>query len=165
MSKNLQNQTDQIAIIGMGCRFPGGVNTPESFWKLLQDGVDAITEIPPERWDVDALYDADQAAPGKTYVRRGGFIDDVDRFDPEFFGISPREAAHIDPQQRLLLEVSYEALEDAGEVLEQLSGNPVGVFVGYYIHDYAHIQLFDRSLISAHTGTGTAMSIGANRIS
>ena len=165
MSKNLQNEKDQIAIIGIGCRFPGGVNSPESFWKLLRDGKDAITEIPSERWDVDALYDVDQATPGKTYVRRGGFIEDVDRFDPEFFGISPREATHIDPQQRLLLEVSYEALEDAGEVPEHLSGKPVGVFVGYYIHDYAHIQLFDRSLINAHTGTGTAMSIGANRIS
>ncbi len=165
MSKNLQSKTDPIAIVGIGCRFPGGVNSPESFWKVLENGVDAITDIPSDRWDIDALYDADRTVNGKTYVRRGGFIDGVGDFDPEFFGISPREAAHIDPQQRLLLEVAYEALEDAGEVPEDLSGKPVGVFVGYYIHDYAHIQLFDRNLINVHTGTGTAMSIGANRIS
>lgn len=165
MSKNFQREEDKVAIVGMGCRFPGGVNSPESFWKLLRDGVDAIEDVPPERWNVEALYDLDRDTPGKTYSRQGGFIKNVDCFDPEFFGISPREAVHIDPQQRLLLEVSYEAIEDAGEVPEKLSGEAVGVFVGYYIHDYAHIQLFDRSLINPHTGTGTAMSIGANRIS
>jgi acyl transferase domain-containing protein/surfactin synthase thioesterase subunit/acyl carrier protein len=165
MSKNIRIESDPVAIVGMSCRFPGGVDSPDHFWKVLENGVDTITDIPHDRWDVDAVYDSDRAANGKTYVRRGGFIDGIGDFDPSFFGISPREAVHIDPQQRLLLEVTQEALEDAGEIPRDLSGKPVGVFVGYYIHDYAHIQLFDRNLINVHTGTGTAMSIGANRIS
>ena len=156
---------EPIAIIGMGCRFPGGVDSPESYWALMRDGINAITDVPADRWDMDALYSADRTQPGKTYVRRGGFLRDIDKFDPAFFGISPREAAHIDPQQRLLLEVAYEALEASGEPLERLRGSLTGVFVGLFIHDYAHIQLVERELIDAYTGTGTAMSIAANRVS
>src|SRR5829696_8881079 len=102
---------EPIAIVGIGCRFPGA-DGPDEFWKLLHDGVDAITEVPPDRWNVDDLYDPDPAVPGKMITRWGGFLDGIDRFDREFFGISPREASGIDPQQRLLLEVTWEALED-----------------------------------------------------
>jgi len=109
-----RSKTEPIAIIGMGCRFPGCANNPENFWQLLRDGVDAIAERPSERWDIDAYYDPDPELAGKIYTRYGGFLQQVDRFDPFFFGISPREAASLDPQQRLLLEVSWEALENAG---------------------------------------------------
>ena len=154
-----------IAIVGLGCRFPGGVTTPDEYWTLLRDGVDAISEVPPDRWNKEALFSEDRSKPGKMYVRWGGFLDGIDLFDPEFFGISPREAVHIDPQQRLLLEVAYEALEHAGEPLAALRGTKTGVFVGLFIHDYAHMQLSSRELIDAYTGTGTSMSIAANRIS
>src|SRR6187549_3928074 len=95
---------EPIAITGIGCRFPGGASGPGAFWKLLCDGVDAITEIPPDRWNIPAYYNAEPGLPGKTNSRWGGFIDGIDQFDPAFFGISPREAAFMDPQQRLLLE-------------------------------------------------------------
>src|SRR4051812_13842366 len=103
---------EPIALIGIGCRFPGGANDPASFWKLLCDGVDAITEIPEDRWNIGAFYDEDVNTWGMTHHRYGGFVDGIDQFDPEFFGISPREAPAIDPQQRLLLELAWEALED-----------------------------------------------------
>src|SRR4030095_375643 len=96
--------SEPIAIIGMGCRFPGGANEPESFWQLLRNGVDAITQVPPERWDVDAFFDPHPGAYGKMYTRWGGFLSDIDLFDSQFFGIAPREAEAMDPQQRLLLE-------------------------------------------------------------
>ena len=109
-----RRRQEPLAIIGMACRFPGDANNPEAFWRLLRKGTDAITEIPPERWDVDAYFDPDRNKPGKMYVRRGAFLRRVDEFDPQFFGISPREAVKMDPQQRLLLEVCWEALENAG---------------------------------------------------
>ena len=121
--------------------------------------------MPGSRWDADAFFAADPAAPGRTYARRGGFLDNIDQFDPDFFGISPREAAHIDPQQRLLLETAHEAIEDAGERWEDPALRKTGVFVGVFIHDYQHIQFADRELLGAHTGTGSAMSLAANRIS
>src|SRR5712691_593879 len=133
-------KTEPIAIIGMGCRFPGGASNPAAFWQLLRDGVDAVGEVPPDRWDIDALYDQDPAAPGKMYTRWAGFLEGVDQFDPAFFGISPREAATMDPQQRLLLEVAWEALEYAGLPPEQLSGSASGVFVGVCGSDYARFQ-------------------------
>ncbi len=117
-------RTEPIAVIGLGCRFPGGANSPEAFWQLLVNGVDAITEVPRERWDSDALFDADPSAAGKVTTRWGGFLSDVDQFDAAFFGIAPREAAGMDPQQRLLLEVAWEAFEDAGQTIEQASGQP-----------------------------------------
>ncbi|MGB3650453.1 MAG: polyketide synthase, partial [Rivularia sp. (in: cyanobacteria)] len=108
-------RTEPIAIVGMGCRFPGGANNPESFWQLLRWGVDTIAEVPMSRWDIDAFYDPNPETPNKMYARQGGFLDiGVDDFDADFFGIAPREAVSIDPQQRLLLEVSWEALENAG---------------------------------------------------
>jgi len=106
--------SDPIAIIGMGCRFPGDVRSPQDYWRLLRDGVDAITKAPPERWDAEAYFDPDPQAPGKTNSRWGGFLSGQDLFDPLLFGISPREAASIDPQQRLLLEVAWETLWDSG---------------------------------------------------
>src|SRR6266516_1002614 len=106
-----RRRTEPIAIIGIGCRFPGGASSPADFWQMLSNRVDATGDVPPDRWDADAIYDPDPGAPGKSYVKRGGFLDKIDEFEPEFFGISPREAVGLDPQQRLLLEVSWEALE------------------------------------------------------
>lgn len=158
---------EPIAIIGIGCRFAGSVYDPASFWKLLCDGVDAITEIPPDRWHIPSFYDPDPGTPGKTYARWGGFIRDIDRFDAQFFGISPREAAQMDPQQRLLLEVAYEAIEDGGQPLERLSQRRTGVFVGISTNDYAQIQSThqERNAIDTYTTTGGVMSIVANRLS
>ncbi len=158
---------EPIAVIGMSCRFPGGANSPAAFWELLRQGVDAIGPIPAERWDGEALYDGDLLAPGKMNTRHGGFLKHVDLFDAAFFGLSPREAAHMDPQQRLLLEVAYEALEAAGQSLEQLAGSRTGVFVGVHSHssDYTLMQVDDLSAIDMHTSTGTAHSIFANRLS
>jgi acyl transferase domain-containing protein/surfactin synthase thioesterase subunit/NADPH:quinone reductase-like Zn-dependent oxidoreductase/NAD(P)-dependent dehydrogenase (short-subunit alcohol dehydrogenase family) len=157
--------SEPVAIVGIGCRFPGDICSAREFWQLLCDRGDAIDEVPPDRWDVDALFSPDPTAPGLTYARRGGFLTGIDQFDPEFFGISPREAAYIDPQQRLLLETAHEAMEDAGERWEDPAIRNTGVFVGVFIHDYQHMQFNERRALSAHTGTGTAMSITANRIS
>ncbi len=156
-----------IAIIGMGCRFPGGANTPEHFWKLLSDGVDAIGEIPPDRWLLSTFYNPDAGRPGRSYVRYGGFVKDIDKFDAEFFGISPREAARMDPQHRMLLEVAYEALEDGGQAVERLAGTKTGVFIGISTCDYGGIQLSvtERRSIDAYTNLGMGLCIAANRIS
>jgi acyl transferase domain-containing protein/NADPH:quinone reductase-like Zn-dependent oxidoreductase/SAM-dependent methyltransferase/acyl carrier protein len=161
------NRNEGIAIIGMGCRFPGGVNDAASFWKLLTEGRDAVSEVPSNRWNVERFYDAEPGIVGKTIAKRGGFIEGIDQFDPQFFGISPREAPYIDPQQRLLLETAWEAIEDAGIVLNLEKGTDIGVFVGISHNDYQGIQhtSTDRSGISAHTPTGSAHSIAANRIS
>ncbi len=156
-----------IAIIGIGCRFPGGVNDTESFWKLLVDGRDAVCDVPADRWNVERFYDAEPGLAGKSVAKRGGFVEGIDQFDPQFFGISPREAPYIDPQQRLLLETAWEAIEDAGMVLDFEKGTDIGVFVGISHNDYQGIQhsSTDRAGISAHTPTGSAHSIAANRIS
>lgn len=160
-------QADAIAIIGIGCRLPGGVHGPASFWQLLQNGVDAITEIPPDRWNIQKFFDPDQQKPGHTYAKWGGFIDKIDQFDAQFFGISPREAAVMDPQQRLLLEMTWEALEDGGQAPETLAGSQTGVFVGIFMRDFEQLMIssLNRNIINNHTGVGTAMSIAANRIS
>ncbi|NEQ85580.1 MAG: polyketide synthase, partial [Moorea sp. SIO2I5] len=129
-------QKEPIAIIGMGCRFPGGASTPEAFWDILQNGVDAITEVPQDRWHLDDYYDPDPDSPGKIYTRYGGFLNKLQEFDNNFFGISPKEAIHLDPQQRLLLEVSWEALENSGKNPQQLQGSPTGVFIGICGNDY-----------------------------
>lgn len=158
---------EDIAIIGMGCRFPGGLNNPEDFWKFICEGREAVCEVPTDRWNIDRFYDEEAGLPGKSIAKRGGFITGIDQFDPQFFGISPREAPYIDPQQRLLLETSWEAMEDAGLVLDLRHGTDIGVFVGISHNDYQAIQggAGDRSRISAHTPTGHAHSIAANRIS
>ncbi|MEM1290506.1 MAG: SDR family NAD(P)-dependent oxidoreductase [Cyanobacteria bacterium P01_H01_bin.162] len=161
-----QQQTEPIAIVGMACRFPGGANSPEAYWELLRQGMDAITDIPEQRWDVAAHYDPDAEAPGKMYTRFGGFIDQVDQFDPQFFGISPREARSLDPQQRLLLEVSYTALENAGQPPFDLRGTRTGVFVGVSFDDYAQLSVRsgDLTRIDAHSSLGNTRSIVAGRL-
>jgi myxalamid-type polyketide synthase MxaD len=159
-------RTEPIAIIGMACRFPGGANSPAAFWRLLRDGVDAITEIPADRWDVEKYFDPDPAAAGKMYSRWGSFLEDVDKFDAGFFGISPREALSIDPQQRLLLEVAWEALEHAGQSQEHVSRSKTGVFVGLTNAEYfQHIKLGGFEVIDAYYGTGAVLSSAAGRIS
>jgi acyl transferase domain-containing protein len=161
------NDELHIAIIGIGCRYPGGANSPESYWELMRNGVDAVTEVPADRWDTRIFYHPDSGRPSKANTRWGGFIEKIDHFDPRFFGISPREAKHMDPQQRLLLEVAWEALEDGGQVLERVSGTAVGVFIGISTYDYGEIHhgMNDRELIDAHSNLGGAQSIAANRIS
>src|SRR5262245_20461657 len=158
---------EPIAIVGMGCRFPGGVDGPDAFWRLLAEGVDAIGEVPRDRWDVDAYYDANPDAPGKMSTRWGGFLDQVDKFDPDAFGISAREAATLDPQQRLLLEVSAEALERAGYAADRLFGSATGVFVGIGSFDYMQLQLQrgDPSQIDAYLATGGCHSVASGRLS
>src|SRR3546814_530313 len=140
---------EPVAVIGIGCRMPGGIDGPEAFWDMLEAGTDAVSEVPPERWDADAFYDPDPDAPGKMNTRWGGFLRDVDRFDAEFFGISPREAVSMDPQQRLVLEVAWRALEHAGVPPLSLAGSRTGVFLGICTSDYA--RLGDASRSEEHT--------------
>ncbi|HEX8898342.1 MAG TPA: type I polyketide synthase, partial [Chthoniobacterales bacterium] len=158
---------DRIAIIGIGCRFPGGVNDAESFWKLLLERRDAVSDVPADRWNIERYYDPEPGIAGKTFVKRAGFLDQIDKFDPQFFGISPREAPYVDPQHRLLLETAWEAIENAGVVLDFEKGSDIGVFVGISHNDYQGMQstAFDHFGITPHTATGSAHSIAANRIS
>ncbi|MCB9450592.1 MAG: SDR family NAD(P)-dependent oxidoreductase [Anaerolineaceae bacterium] len=161
-----QGQSEPIAVIGMGCRFPGGANSPEALWELLRDGVDAISEVPASRWDVDAYYDPDPDAPGKIATRWGGFIDDIDRFEPQIFGISPREALTMDPQQRVLLEVVWEALERAGYAPLSLNGSQTGVFVGACNGDYGQmLTAGDPTDWDMYLSTGNAHSVISGRVS
>ena len=164
VSRVREANAEAIAIIGIGCRFPGAKDA-RAFWNLLRNGVDAIREVPAQRFNLHDFYDPDPAAPGKMVTRWGGFIEQVEQFDAHFFGISPREAARMDPQQRLLLELAWEALEDAGQVREHLAGTPTGVFIGISNNDYGRIQFNDLDRIDAYAGTGNALSIAANRIS
>ncbi|HXA15308.1 MAG TPA: polyketide synthase, partial [Opitutaceae bacterium] len=158
---------EPIAIIGMGCRFPGGVEDPDGFWRLLHTGTDGIVKVPANRWDIDRYYDPDPDAPGKMSTRWGGFLQGIDYFDTRFFGISPREAAWMDPQQRLLLEVTWEALEAAGQAPDRLAGSDTGVFVGISTNDYAMLQLKHGAikLIDAYAGTGSSASVASGRLS
>ncbi|MGD9833719.1 MAG: SDR family NAD(P)-dependent oxidoreductase, partial [Piscinibacter sp.] len=158
-------KADPIAIIGMGCRLPGGVFDAEGFWQLLRDGVDAVREVPPGRWDTDALYDPDPSVPGKIASKWGGFLDSIDGFDAAFFGILPREAERMDPQQRLFLEVAIEALDHAGLPRDKLAGSRTGAFVASYYNEYAQLQYGDPATIDARTLTGTVHSVLVNRLS
>lgn len=157
---------EPIAIIGVGCRFPGNVKNLESYWELLKNGTDAITEVPKERWDIDEYYDKDPEAPGKVYTRFGGFISDAEKFDASFFGISEKEASAMDPQQRLLLEVAWEALEDAGQVPAQLMGSKTGLIVGMGTDDYSYLSFSaaDPTTINPYSSLGTARSIAVGRV-
>ncbi|MCP4397915.1 MAG: SDR family NAD(P)-dependent oxidoreductase [bacterium] len=159
---SIANQ-EPIAIIGMGCRFPGAENI-ETFWQLLRNGVNAITEVPPDRWDIDEFYDQDSNVPGKMHTRYGGFVSDVDLFDAGFFGLSPKEARTMDPQQRLLLEVSWEALEHAGLDPEGLNGSRTGVFTGISANDYSQM-LMKAGELNTFWVTGNSLNAAAGRIS
>jgi acyl transferase domain-containing protein/acyl carrier protein len=156
---------EQIAVIGIGCRFPGKVTGPESYWRLLTEGRDAVGEVPEHRWNCDAWYDADPQAPGKLSCRFGAFLDDIAGFDADFFGIAPREAPYIDPQHRLLLEVAWESLENAGIAPDGLKESPTAVFVGLSTLDYYRRAFADPSRLGPYCATGTFASAGAGRIS
>jgi acyl transferase domain-containing protein len=158
---------EPIAIIGIGCRFPGGAAGPVAFWQLLRNGVDAITEVPKHRWDIESYYDPNPDAPGKMYIREGGFLGPVDDFNPQFFGISAREAKSLDPQQRLLLEVAWEAIENANKDPQQLFNSSTGVFIGISSNDYQRMiwETGDPTQVDAFCATGNALSIAAGRLS
>lgn len=157
---------EPIAIIGIGCRFPGA-SDPQAFWKLLLDGTDMITEVPTDRFDIGSVYDPRPAAPGKTQSRFGGFLRDVSGFDADFFHVSPREAARMDPQQRLLLDVAWDAFEDAGLVPDRLAGSRTGVFVGACASDYNSLQLYrnDKERIDIYSIAGGASAVLSGRVS
>ncbi len=159
-------KSEPIAIVGMACRFPGGADTPEAFWQLLCNGIDTITQVPTDRWAMD-VYDGlalDERV--RMSLHWGAFLDNVDQFDPQFFGITPREAECMDPQQRLILEVTWEALENAGLAADRLADSQTGVFIGISSNDYNYVRYrAGMSTLSAYTGTGSAYSVAAGRVS
>ncbi|MGO4618355.1 SDR family NAD(P)-dependent oxidoreductase, partial [Nocardia sp. 2YAB30] len=159
-------RTDEpIAIVGMSCRFPGGVESPGQLWDLVASGSDGVSEFPLDRgWDVEGLFDPDPDRFGKVYTREGGFLRGVGDFDAEFFGIGPREAAAMDPQQRLLLEASWEALEDAGIDPESLRGSDTGVFTGVSHQDYEQVAKAAGQIAEGYVGTGSARSMASGRV-
>jgi acyl transferase domain-containing protein/SAM-dependent methyltransferase len=160
-----ESATEPMAVIGFGLRFPGGAVDAESFWRLLADGADAITAIPPSRWDAERYFDPNPDTPGRMSTRHGGFLDDVDRFDAPFFNISRREAEAMDPQQRLLLEVAWEALEDAGQNPQGLVGSATGVFLAMSNSDYSRLAFRDPRRIDVYSTTGVNFSVGSGRLS
>src|ERR1700742_66750 len=156
---------EPIAVLGIGCRLPGNVSGPESFWQLLVAGRDAVGEVPADRWDGDAFYDPDPQAPGRMTTKWGGFLDDVAGFDADFFGITPREAVAMDPQQRILLEVAWEALEHAGLPPDSLSGSRTAAIMGVSAWDYTILNLERNVEIDAYMSTGNPHSAAVGRIS
>lgn len=160
-------RNEPLAVVGIGCRFPGDANDPSAFWDLLASGTDAISQTPEDRWNLQKFYRPDEPMLGKTQSQWGGYVRGIDQFDPTLFGISPREAAAMDPQQRMLLEVAYRAMEDGGAPLGSLAGRPVAVFTGISSIDYAVASLSfeDRGELGPYTNTGSSSSIAANRIS
>jgi acyl transferase domain-containing protein len=157
-------QPEPIAIVGIGCRFPGATSAQE-FWHLLKEGRDVVRDIPGERWQINDLYDPDGNQPGKIASLKGAFLDDIDKFDWRAFRIPPREAKRVDPQHRLLLEVAWEALEDAGITLPQIAGSQTGVFVGMSWNDYLRLQSRNWSQLDGYTVIGNCSTLAANRIS
>ncbi|MFJ4654445.1 SDR family NAD(P)-dependent oxidoreductase [Nocardia sp. NPDC088792] len=156
-----------IAIIGIGCRFPGGIDGPGSFWNLIASGTDAIGDIPADRWSSGDFFDPDPATPGRTFVEQGGFLaGPIDEFDARFFGMSPRDAAALDPQQRVLLEVTWEAFEDAGIPLNSTAGADIGTYIGGFTFDAASLQLADANqhLLGTSTPAGVSMTMLSARL-
>lgn len=163
-----QGTREPLAVIGIGCRFPGGANNPQEFWNLLCSGTDATRVVPETRWNADKYHDPNPKKVGKMVTRRGGFLSEIDKFDPQFFGISPREANLLDPQQRLMLQTTWEALEDGGLPVDDLAGTDVGVFIGGFTLDYQLLQNQGRTSryrFKTHSATGMMMTMLANRIS
>jgi acyl transferase domain-containing protein/SAM-dependent methyltransferase len=160
-----RRQNEPVAIVGIGLRLPGGAHDEPSLWQMLVDGVDATSEIPGDRWDLDAYYDLDPDKPGKMNTRHGAFIKGVDQFDAEFFGVSPREAVSMDPQHRLLMEISWEALENAAIAPATLRGSPTGIFVGIGNSDYWRMVNADEEQIDAYSALGNSFSVAAGRLS
>ncbi|NEO76482.1 polyketide synthase, partial [Moorena sp. SIO4G3] len=158
------SDSTHIAIVGIGCRFPL-VKTPQEFWQLLHDGIDGVTQVPKDRWDIDAFYEPKPATPGKMNTRCAGLLEQIDGFEPNFFSVSPREAKQMDPQQRLILEVAWEALESAGIAPERLAGSQTGVFVGVTNYEYYMLVSRDIPGLDAYSGTGTSPSIIPGRLS
>ncbi|UXA08639.1 SDR family NAD(P)-dependent oxidoreductase [Mycobacterium sp. SMC-2] len=156
---------EPVAVVGIGCRFPGDVTGPESFWELLVEGRNAISGIPADRWDAEAFYSPDPLTPGHMTTKWGGFVRDIAGFDAEFFGITPREAASMDPQQRMVLEVAWEALEHAGIPTDSLADTRTGVMIGAYFNEYQSMLASGPEQVDAYTGTGNSHSITAGRIS
>jgi len=154
-----------VAIVGIGCRFPGGVNDPAGFWSLLSEGRDAITEIPASRIDLGHYHDPRPATPGRIMTRWGGFLDGIEDFDAEFFGISPREAERLDPQQRLLLETAWEALEDAGQDLDRVDADRAGVYVGQWLGDFEARLFSDPEAVDFYMTTGSGRYASSGRLS
>ncbi|MGX1881822.1 beta-ketoacyl synthase N-terminal-like domain-containing protein, partial [Streptomyces sp. NPDC055287] len=172
LDKLSSERHEPIAIVGIGCRFPGGVASAEDLWELVSEGRDAISGFPSNRgWDTEALYDPDPDQPGTTYTRHGGFLHDADQFDPAFFNISPREALATDPQQRLLLETAWEAIEHAGIDPTTLHGTNTGVYTGVSNNGYAATSALDMQGAPEHQDlegyllTGTALSVASGRLS
>ncbi len=163
-NRNGSSQREPLAIVGIGCRFPGGVDDTESFWKLLKEGRSGIVEIPANRWNRERFYHPDTSIPRKMHTKWGGFIDNLDQFDAQFWGISPREALRMDPQQRWLLECAWEAIENAGYRPSKLAGTRTGVYVGIASNDYAQVQMTSPEEVDVHTNSGATLSIASNRI-
>lgn len=153
-----------VAIIGMSCRLPGGIDSPERLWEALIQGDDLVTEVPPDRWDADEYYDPEPGVPGRSVSKWGAFLDDVAGFDAEFFGINERESAALDPQHRLLLETAWEAMENAGLTREALSDSPTGVFVGLTHADYQMLAADAQALEAAYGFSGNSFSLASGRI-
>ncbi|WP_127112105.1 type I polyketide synthase [Shimia sediminis] len=161
-------QKEALAIVGIGCRFPGGANTPDAFWTLLRNGVDTLSDVPVGRWDPRKFMDSDREKPGTAINFQAGFLSEpIEEYDPAFFGISPREAAYIDPQQRILMELTWEAFEDAAIPVDQFRGENVGVYVGGFTVDSLLNQMntLNRDTLSPHSATSASLGMLANRMS
>ncbi|WP_010520506.1 type I polyketide synthase [Aquimarina agarivorans] len=166
--KSQKEKRESIAVVGMSCKLPAGINSTDDLWKALLNGESEVTDYPKNRgWNMDDFYMPDQGSKGKVYVKEGGFIDDIDLFDPGFFGISPNEAIEMDPQQRLILETAYKAIENGGFALQNLQNKKTGVFIGVGTSDYRSLSLKTNQFenINFYSGTGNSRGVAAGRIS
>ena len=165
---NENPSVEPIAIVGIGCRFPGGIESPDDLWKVLLDAKDCIVDIPSERWDPKKFHDPSGKSPGRSYVHKGGMLsNNIYEFDPAFFGISPREAEVMDPMQRLLMEISWEAFEDAGINVKAMAGSNTSVFVGGFITDNMLLQssAFNRQKLASHSAISSTLTMLSSRLS